>query len=99
MPLTFLLNSEKDFENAVQLYNFKLFQCQSFHSLLQALHIALNNSLTSIVRDTAYRMLDCVGRYDARVAVQLLALYQVRFMPMVLHFSRVNNTHVPFISN
>ncbi|XP_066929818.1 cilia- and flagella-associated protein 46-like [Clytia hemisphaerica] len=51
-------------------------QIQSVHNMTQALQIGLQHSLTTVVKDASYQLLDCVGSFDAHSCVQLLALFQ-----------------------
>ena len=52
-------------------------QIQSVHNLTQALQMGLQHSLTTVVRDASYHLLDCVGSFDAHSSAQMLALFQV----------------------
>ena len=56
-----------------------MYKCQAVHSLTQALQVGLQHSMTSLVLDASYRLLECIGKYDTHTAVQMLALYQVVF--------------------
>ena len=53
---------------------------QSAHNLTQALQSALHLSLTTVVKDASFHLLECIGNLDAHSCVQLLALYQVNVM-------------------
>lgn len=56
---------------------FKTFQLQTTHNLTQALQIGLKNSLTTVIKDAAYHLVESIGNYDAHSCVQMLALFQV----------------------
>jgi len=67
---------------------YKNFQMQSAHNLTQALQLALQLSLTTVVKDASFHLLECVGNLDAHSCVQLLALYQVIHPLFLTHYKQ-----------